>query len=177
VKRVRPMPHIGLLLSSPDPLNSRKSHTEIEELKEASLRVDQGELSAMAVALQTGFPILMDDRRARQAAEDLGISTFGTLAVLEIAANKGWLYFKDAEHRLPTIAETKAIICQRSERKQWKVCSSRMASEWNGSSPTGRILNLSPDDAAATELGRYREVRVFLIPHPHQEGSAVTSDE
>lgn len=76
------------------------SITEIEELKEASLRVDQGELSAMAVALQTGFPILMDDRRARQAAEDLGISTFGTLAVLEIGANEGWLDFKDAAYKL-----------------------------------------------------------------------------
>ena len=76
------------------------SVTETEELKEASLRVDRGELSAMAVALKKGLPILMDDRRARQAAEELGISTFGTLAVLEIAANAGWLDFNAAAYKL-----------------------------------------------------------------------------
>ena len=42
----------------------------------------------------------MDDRRARQAADELGLTTLGTLAVLEIAASNQWLDFRESAAKL-----------------------------------------------------------------------------
>jgi predicted nucleic acid-binding protein len=36
-------------------------------------RFGSGEISAMAVALREGLPVLMDDRRVREAAAQIGI--------------------------------------------------------------------------------------------------------
>ena len=74
--------------------------TEIRELADIALKVERGELSAMAIALQKEYPILIDDRRARKAADELGLITFGTLAILEIAACRNWLDFRSSAEKL-----------------------------------------------------------------------------
>ena len=60
-----------------------------------------GETAAIALALEyqsTG--ILMDERRGRLAAQEQGLRTLGTLAVLELAAQRGLLHLEDAIDRL-----------------------------------------------------------------------------
>ena len=51
--------------------------------------VDVGEQMAIALALALPATLLVDDRRARRAAESLGVSTLGTMALLVRARKDG----------------------------------------------------------------------------------------
>ncbi|MEM9478286.1 MAG: hypothetical protein AAGA58_01350 [Verrucomicrobiota bacterium] len=59
-----------------------------------------GERSAIALALDGGLPILMDDSRAKREAEQLGLDVVGTLAVLREAALRNWIDFRNAAKEL-----------------------------------------------------------------------------
>lgn len=52
---------------------------------ELALCVDVGEASAIAVALEMGYGVLMDDKAGRRMAKNLGIATIGTVGVLVLA--------------------------------------------------------------------------------------------
>ena len=67
----------------------------------ADMGLDPGETEAISLALELNIPaILMDERRGRLAAEKCGISTVGTLNILEAADMRGFLVFEDAITRL-----------------------------------------------------------------------------
>ena len=51
--------------------------------------LDLGERCAIAVALDLGATLLVDDRAARRHAEVLGLSVLGTLGVLVLAKRRG----------------------------------------------------------------------------------------
>lgn len=52
--------------------------------------LDDGEREAIALALETGEQrILLDEREARQVAENLGLQAIGTLGILLLAKNRG----------------------------------------------------------------------------------------
>ena len=55
---------------------------------ELALCVDVGEASAIAVALELGYGVLMDDKAGRSMAKNLGIATIGTVGVLVLAKQK-----------------------------------------------------------------------------------------
>jgi len=51
--------------------------------------LDNGEREAIALALETGErQILLDEREARQVAQNLGLQTIGTLGILLLAKNR-----------------------------------------------------------------------------------------
>ncbi len=63
--------------------------------------LDAGETEAISLALELKIPaVLMDERRGRLAAEQCGISTIGTLNILEAADLRGLIEFEDAIARL-----------------------------------------------------------------------------
>ena len=54
------------------------------------MQVDKGEASAIALALETDHPvIILDDWKARNLAERLGLSVTGTIGVIVKAKNSG----------------------------------------------------------------------------------------
>ncbi len=81
-------------------------------------KLGQGEVSAMTLAMARNLPVLMDDREARQVAKRLGLTTFGTLAILEAAAMRGWIAFRPVAERLRAkgFYVTEAIIDEIAQR-------------------------------------------------------------
>lgn len=57
----------------------------------AALRlvVDPGEAEAIALAYEKGIRIILDDRKAREAAQRLGIPVTGTVGLLLVAKREG----------------------------------------------------------------------------------------
>ena len=51
--------------------------------------LDKGEISALALALELGEPVLMDERLGRQAAVAHGIAVIGSAGILLAAKQKG----------------------------------------------------------------------------------------
>lgn len=51
--------------------------------------LDPGELEAIALALEIGATVVMDDRRGRRRARMLGVSLTGTLGVLRLSIAPG----------------------------------------------------------------------------------------
>ncbi len=52
-------------------------------------KIDAGEASAIAVAIDFGCGVLMDDRAGRRMAANAGVSVIGTVGVLILAKRKG----------------------------------------------------------------------------------------
>jgi len=68
---------------------------------ETSLHLDAGETEAISLALELDLPgIRIDERDGRSAAQERGLSTLGTLAILDLAALRGLLDFANAVERL-----------------------------------------------------------------------------
>ena len=63
------------------------------------LDIGEREAIALATSLRAQF-LLTDDFRARVAARNRGISTLTTLLILDAAADRGWISFRDAAERL-----------------------------------------------------------------------------
>lgn len=55
---------------------------------ELALHVDAGEASAIAVAIESGCGVLMDDKAGRRMAKNLGVAAIGTAGVLVLAKQK-----------------------------------------------------------------------------------------
>lgn len=55
----------------------------------ASLGLDPGESTALALALEVSFPILLDEERGRRAAGHLSISVMGLCGLLLVAKRQG----------------------------------------------------------------------------------------
>lgn len=67
------------------------------------LDIGDGEDEAISLAVESvGSALLVDDRKARAAATDHGVSVFGTIAILELADEHGFLDFQAALSRLRT---------------------------------------------------------------------------
>lgn len=65
------------------------------------LRIGRGEDEAISLAVElAGTPLLVDDRKAKIAADKRGVLTVGTLTVLDLADELGLLDFSDAITRL-----------------------------------------------------------------------------
>lgn len=66
-----------------------------------TLQVDSGEAAAISLALEVQCDaLLVDDRKARSAAQARGIVTLDTLTVLEIAAERGLIELPPAVAKL-----------------------------------------------------------------------------
>lgn len=64
-------------------------------------RLDKGEKEAIQLAEDLGANLLLvDEKLARRAAAQLGMTTRGTLGVLDAAAEEGWIDFAQALHDL-----------------------------------------------------------------------------
>ena len=63
--------------------------------------LDPGERSAIALGLSLKADlILIDDRKGAAAARDKGFAITGTLGVLDLAADRGWVDLRDSLERL-----------------------------------------------------------------------------
>lgn len=64
-------------------------------------QLDPGEQEAIALAQSMGASlVLLDEKKGRQAARDLGLVVTGTLGVLDLAARRGLVDLVDALKRL-----------------------------------------------------------------------------
>jgi predicted nucleic acid-binding protein len=64
-------------------------------------QLDPGEQEAIALAQSLGASlVLLDEKRGRQMAQDLGLVISGTLGVLDLAARRGLVDLADALKRL-----------------------------------------------------------------------------
>jgi len=88
-----------------------------------SLGLDAGETEAIALALELGIkPILMDERKGRRVATQLGLLKLGTLAVLEQSAARGWINFEEhiARLRITNFRLQEQIVAGARERLKAK---------------------------------------------------------
>lgn len=61
------------------------------------LGLDPGETEAIGLALELGIgTVIMDERKGRRAAAQLGLRTIGTLALLELGDENGLFDFEHA---------------------------------------------------------------------------------
>jgi len=68
---------------------------------DSSLGLDPGETEAIGLAVELGIKaILMDEKKGRRAATRHGLVPVGTLAILERAAQRGWIDFDEHVVRL-----------------------------------------------------------------------------
>jgi predicted nucleic acid-binding protein len=84
-----------------------------------SVRLDPGETQALSLATELGADIvLMDDRKGRRVAEELGLHAVGTVAVLEFAAERKLLEAANSLEalRLTTFYITDEYIAAALER-------------------------------------------------------------
>jgi predicted nucleic acid-binding protein len=67
------------------------------KLNPATTVLDQGEAEALSLALEMSAKgILIDERKGRRVAKSQGLVTIGTVTVLELAAQKGFLQLQTA---------------------------------------------------------------------------------
>jgi len=62
---------------------------ELTDARLAGVQLDEGELSALSLALQRGAAILIDELRGRTVAAQLGLKVVGTLGLLLMARERG----------------------------------------------------------------------------------------
>lgn len=73
----------------------------VSQVSSDLLQLDPGEQEAIALAQSLGASlILLDEKKGRQMAQDLGFVVSGTLGVLDLAARRGLVDLADALKRL-----------------------------------------------------------------------------
>jgi len=92
-----PQPVKAWLDTSPSWLDRRVVSQVPPELQ----HLDSGEREAIALAQTvTASLVLLDEKRGRRVARDLGLAVSGTLGVLDLAARRGLVDLADALERL-----------------------------------------------------------------------------
>jgi len=92
-----PQPVKDWLATSPSWLDRRVVAQVPPDLR----HLDSGEREAIALAQTvTASLVLLDERRGRRVARDLGLKVSGTLGVLDLAARRGLVDLADALRRL-----------------------------------------------------------------------------
>lgn len=91
----------------------------------SGLGLDPGETEAIGLALELGIEmVVMDERKGRRTAAQLGLSTIGTLALLELGDENGLLDFEPALERLRRcnfrISEELVLMAQQRIQKRRK---------------------------------------------------------
>lgn len=77
-----------------------RSPTHIDAALRRNRRLDEGEIHAIALALELKADVLVDERDAYEAAKALGLTSRGVLGVLDAAADRNLLDLKPALARL-----------------------------------------------------------------------------
>jgi uncharacterized protein len=63
--------------------------------------LDRGEVDAISLAIEIGARILLiDERKGRLSAQEMGLEAIGTIALLEVAARQGKLDLRDCFAKL-----------------------------------------------------------------------------
>lgn len=69
----------------------RRGLLKVEEVSVPFPRLGVGESSAILVALNKGKVAVIDDKRARRLARELGLEVIGTIAILRELYERGYL--------------------------------------------------------------------------------------
>lgn len=75
-------PEVHSEFGSAPPWLSVQTPTNTALVASLKLRVDDGEAEALALALQLGYKLILDDLEARKVARHIGVKVIGTLGVL-----------------------------------------------------------------------------------------------
>jgi predicted nucleic acid-binding protein len=90
-------------------------HVRAPSRVDPTLTRDPGEREAICLAREIrADAILLDDLRARQIAGKFGLNVTGTVGVLALAADRGWLVLRDA---LAALARTDFRLSEELVRK------------------------------------------------------------
>jgi len=76
-----------------------KESQRVDELK---LLLDDGESEAIALALEKKLPLIIDEKKGRKIALNLGVDILGLLGVLYLNIKKGFIDKKEAKLFLKT---------------------------------------------------------------------------
>lgn len=116
--------HVFLPRAVYDELNYKNSFTlpngfEVVEIRRdenyellCSL-LDAGESQAIALSLQKSLPLIIDEKKGRKIAQNLGIKILGLLGVLYLNIKKGFLTPQEAEAFLARAQENGYRISQK----------------------------------------------------------------
>jgi len=82
---------------------------QVDEIDDRTVLLGRGESEAITLALRIKADLLLiDERKGRQKATDLGLEITGTLAVLAAAGRRSWIDYQEITERLTTITSFRA---------------------------------------------------------------------
>ncbi|SMC08401.1 DUF3368 domain-containing protein [Nitratiruptor tergarcus] len=73
-----------------------------EILKYLEFYLDEGESEAISLALERELPLIIDEKKGRKIAKNLGIKIVGLLGIIYLNIQKGFITKKEAKELLET---------------------------------------------------------------------------
>ena len=70
---------------------------ESEQLQELKMLLDDGESEAIALALEKGLPLVIDEKKGRRIAKNLSLDIIGLLGIIYLNIKKGFINVDEAK--------------------------------------------------------------------------------
>ena len=67
-----------------------------QKVKELQLSLDIGESEAIALAIEMNLPLIIDEKKGRKVAKNLGVKIVGLIGVLYLNIQRGYIKKQDA---------------------------------------------------------------------------------
>lgn len=91
---------------------TRKSLTLTDDLATLLYLLDHGESEAILLAKSLHLPLIIDEKKARRVANQMGVPIIGLLGIIAMNVKKGFLTRSDAQAFLETVREAGYHISQ-----------------------------------------------------------------
>lgn len=91
---------------------ARKSLTPTDDLATLMHLLDRGESEAILLAKSLHLPLIIDERKGRRVASQMGVPIIGLLGIIAMNVKKGFLTRSDAQAFLETVREAGYRVSQ-----------------------------------------------------------------